>query len=131
MDVFRHMAYEIEKGVRSLVLYTGDSDESKIIENYLDRKGIPFCIDKVGSRKINVFFGTPECLEVLRGFSSLKLNKLTSEEDFILGIMLGYDLRLQCIRYSQRRPEPLRQHSYFPGLKNSESNAVMVAGLRT
>jgi hypothetical protein len=104
MDVFRHMAYEIEKGVRSLALYTGDPGELGVIVNYLGRKEISFCIDRVGKKKVNVFFGTPECLDVLRGFSSLKVNQLTSEEDFILGIMLGYDLRLQCLRYQRRRP---------------------------
>ena len=125
MDVFRHLSYEIEKGVRSLVLYTGDVNDKNGIEHYLYRKKIPFCIDTVGSKKINVFFGTSECLEVLRGFSSLKLNKLTSEEDFILGIMLGYDLRLQCIRYKSRRSEELKMPFFPHGLERGGKKAAM------
>ena len=31
------------------------------------------------------------------------LNQLTPEEDFILGAMLGYDIRVQCERYCERK----------------------------
>lgn len=32
-----------------------------------------------------------------------KLNDLTPEEDFVLGSMLGYDIRKQCERYMKKR----------------------------
>ncbi len=31
------------------------------------------------------------------------LNELTPEEDFMLGALLGYDIRMQCERYCQRK----------------------------
>jgi len=36
------------------------------------------------------------------------LNNYTDEEDFILGIMLGYDRYKQCDRFIKRRNEKLR-----------------------
>ena len=30
-------------------------------------------------------------------------NDLTPEEDFMLGTLLGYDIRMQCERYCQRK----------------------------
>ena len=35
----------------------------------------------------------------MQTFVDKPLNKLTPEEDFMLGIMLGYDISMQCERY--------------------------------
>ncbi len=46
-----------------------------------------------------MFFGAPECLEIVRRIGKFDLSRYTPEEDFILGIMLGYGRRQQCTRY--------------------------------
>ena len=35
------------------------------------------------------------------------LNELSAEEDFMLGVMLGCDLPMQCERYCTRKRRPL------------------------
>ena len=42
-------------------------------------------------------------LEVIRIFGEKSLNLFSHEEDFILGILLGYDRIKQCHRYLERR----------------------------
>ena len=46
----------------------------------------------------NVFFGNKDCIKVVSTFDS-RLYKLTPEQDFMLGTMLGYDKIQQCQRY--------------------------------
>jgi len=46
-----------------------------------------------------VFFGNRVCIEVLKRFGKRSLADFTAEEDFVLGIMLGYDRLKQCERY--------------------------------
>ena len=53
--------------------------------------------------RINLFFGCDECIEAIRMLVNRPLNKLTPEEDFILGAMLGYDICVQCRRYCDRK----------------------------
>ena len=50
------------------------------------------------NNKINVYFGAKQCVDVVKTFNP-KLNELSAEQDFILGIMLGYDRVRQCERY--------------------------------
>jgi hypothetical protein len=57
----------------------------------------------VSAEKINVFFGNPVCIEVIKRFNKPKLGDLTDEEDFMLGIMLGYGMLHQCERYLKKR----------------------------
>jgi len=67
--VFTHHIQEYKKGLRALVLYT---------------------TKKVNGTKINVFFGNPICVAVIKQMNITSLSNLTAEEDFILGTMLGY-----------------------------------------
>ncbi len=85
------------------------AEEREMVEAFLTRREIDFCIREVGAKKINVFFGNPDCVQIVRYFRSTVLNELSHEEDFMLGIMLGYDRMGQCARYLKRRgiPEPL------------------------
>ncbi len=99
MHIFNHHIYEYKKGLRSLVLHTLHSSLKQEVIKRLEKNGIPFIIQEVTSNKINIFFGAPECISVLQQFGDKKLNEFTPEEDFILGIMLGYDRILQCNRY--------------------------------
>ena len=66
---------------------------------------IAYIIDNVSKEKINVFFGDAVCIRVLHKFDSLKVYELNGEMDFILGVMLGYDLHIQCRRYLERKEE--------------------------
>ena len=64
---------------------------------------ISYMIQEIGTNKINLFFGKPECMEAMRHIITRPLNQLTAEEDFILGTMLGYDLCQQCKRYCNKK----------------------------
>ena len=98
LRVFYHHIYEYKKGLRSLVLTTEKADNRWIIENKLQREKIPYVINNVNGKNINVFFGNKDCIRVVSTFDS-RLDKLTPEQDFMLGIMLGYDKILQCRGY--------------------------------
>ena len=98
-----HHIYEYHKGLRSLVLHTMGNDERDLVERALEMRKISYCIFPLGERRMNVFFGNSDCVEIVRGFHSTSLNELTDEEDFMLGIMLGYDRAAQCKRYLRRR----------------------------
>ncbi|PID90878.1 MAG: hypothetical protein CSA97_00635 [Bacteroidetes bacterium] len=103
--VLCHHIYEYNKGLRSLVLHTMCASERQNVESFLSQRGIEFCIQDIRKSRINVFFGNPNCVEIVRGFSSSALNLITDEEDFMLGIMLGYDRMGQCERYLRRRAQ--------------------------
>lgn len=68
----------------------------------MEKRKIPYLILENGERLINVFFGDRNCIEAVKHFGDKKLNRYTDEEDFILGIMLGYDMVAQCERYIRR-----------------------------
>jgi hypothetical protein len=102
MNVFNHHVYEYRKGVRRLVLHTTAKAYQAAIEAALRRKKISYLLYPLGAGKINVFFGDAACIEVIKAFNKHNLFELTDEEDFILGIMLGYDTAKQCERYLGR-----------------------------
>ena len=103
MQVLLHHVYEYKKGLRSLVLHTMSADEQYKTEELLTRKKISYFLQHVNSRKINVFFGKEQCVKIIESFGNKLLSDFTDEEDFILGIMLGYDRTQQCDRYIKRR----------------------------
>lgn len=103
MDALHHMIYEIDRGVRALAVFTTSLDQQAEVEARIQKTGLHYILDSSGKKNLNVFFGKPECIETLRRFSTLRLDKITLEEDFILGTMLGYDLCKQCRRYNERR----------------------------
>jgi hypothetical protein len=102
LQVFHHHIYEYKKGLRNLILYTGRSEDREVIEARLAREGIACLVRDVSPGKINVFFGAPVCIQVLQSFGPRPLALFTCEEDFMLGIMLGYDRLKQCERYLRR-----------------------------
>ena len=68
-------------------------------ERKLKSNHIKYYIQEVSAKKINVFFGADECVEVIMHVVADKsLNELTPAEDFILGTLLGYDKKQQCSR---------------------------------
>ena len=101
--VFLHHIYEYKKGLRNLILHTtSKKNESKIRER-LEREQIAYLIYTLGENKINVFFGDSICISVIKQIGKSNLCDYTDEEDFMLGVMLGYDRKIQCKRYLLRK----------------------------
>lgn len=117
--IFSHHIYELKKGLRHLILFTTTEEHRLAIVRKLEAHGIPHLIQPVapGSHKINVFFGHPTCIDVLQTFGSDYLSELTAEEDFMLGVMLGYDRVKQCERYLRMR---MRQERPTDGTDDEE-----------
>lgn len=103
LKVFLNHVYEFKKGVRQMVLYTVNRKYEAFAIARLESQHIDYLVQPVDSQKINLFFGKPECIHAIRCMVTRPLNKLTPEEDFILGAMLGYDLCAQCVRYCTRK----------------------------
>lgn len=99
MEVFIHHIYEFEKGIRNLILHTIPEDLLVFVENRLTAKDIAYKIYKLKNGRYNVFFGDSSCIEVIKKINKSNLSEYSAEEDFILGIMLGYDRKKQCDRY--------------------------------
>ncbi|MBN2167288.1 MAG: DUF2023 family protein [Marinilabiliaceae bacterium] len=99
MQVLKHHIYEYKKGIRNMVLHTMKRNEKKKAIYLLNMKAVHFWISEVNETKINIFFGNPECVEIVKSFRVESLNKLTPEQDFMLGIMLGYSREQQYSRY--------------------------------
>lgn len=104
MQVLGHHIYEYQKGLRHLVLHTMHVEDQALAERKLSHYDVDYVVVPVTAKKINIFFGKRECVEVVRTFCDKSLTHLTAEQDFILGIMLGYDRLAQCKRFMQRKP---------------------------
>ncbi|WP_319475799.1 DUF2023 family protein [Marispirochaeta aestuarii] len=102
MKILYHHIYEYKKGLRSLVLHTLASEYLHEAECRLKRNDISYIVHRVNETKANIFFGDRNCVAVVASFGEKSLYDLTPEEDFILGIMLGYSRIEQCRRYIKR-----------------------------
>lgn len=98
LRVFHHHIYEYKKGIRNLILTTEKAKYRNSIEKRLQSEKIAYVIHEIPNGKINVYFGEKDCVDVVKTFNP-KLNELSAEQDFMLGIMLGYDRVRQCERY--------------------------------
>lgn len=103
MKILSHHIYEYKKGLRNLVLRTLPAEFLDVAKDRLERGKIPYMIQRVNECKINIFFGTKECVEIIASFGEKQLHEYTDEEDFILGTMLGYCRHKQCKRYLKRK----------------------------
>ncbi len=103
----RHLIYEFKRKLRNLVLITVTNENIEETEKKLSRNNIPYIIHRFSFSKVNFFFGEELCLKIIRQFSNLSLNKLTDEEDFMLGIMLGYGNLQQYERYLSRKQKKI------------------------
>lgn len=108
LQVFCHHIYELKKGLRNLVLTTESAQNKQIIEQRLNKEAIPYVIHEISQDKINVYFGNQACINIVQTFNNSKLNEISSEQDFMLGIMLGYDRLQQCDRYLKMRTKGLK-----------------------
>ncbi|HOO71514.1 MAG TPA: DUF2023 family protein [Spirochaetota bacterium] len=102
MEVFYNHLYEYKKGIRNLILHTTSIKYKKQIIRKLKKNSIDFLIHHVSDNVINVYFGDCLCMEMVRNLNKPKLSDLSHEEDFILGILLGYSMLHQCRRYLDR-----------------------------
>ena len=103
MKVLMNHIYELNKGVRQMVLFTCNKKYGDQVACRLESRGIPYVLQPVGQQNLNFYFGRRECLEAIRLIVTRPLHQLSPEEDFILGAMLGYDSCAQCERYCQRK----------------------------
>lgn len=103
LRLLKHHIYEYQKGVRNMVLHTMSAIGRIAAEDILARRGICFYTDIVSENKINIFFGNKECIDVIRSFGGKKLGSLSPEEDFIVGVLLGYNPCTQCERFIKRK----------------------------
>ncbi len=97
------MLYELNKGLRSLALLTTPTENKELIEERLEKCGYESITEELKSGYINIFFGNSEPIKVLKKFKKQSLKEYTAEEDFILGILLGYNTQQQCKRYLTRK----------------------------
>ena len=98
-ELFAHHIYELNKGLRHLVLHTAPVDTMGYMVKKLEKNSISFFVQKVSNDKCNLFFGEKECIDIIKKFNKTSLKKYTPEEDFILGILLSYDPLKQSKRY--------------------------------
>lgn len=103
LQVLTHHIYEYRKGLRNLVLYTMSTDSLSKTKELLAGKDICYFISHVNPTKVNIFFGDEACVKIIESFGDKQLSDYTDEEDFMLGMMLGYDRIKQCERYIKRK----------------------------
>jgi len=111
MEVFRHHLYEYRKGLRNLILHTTHRSFRARIIKKLEKEGVDYIIQPINDNRINIFFGATECVDVIRHIGKANLGAYSAEEDFILGIMLGYDRLKQCQRYLKRKTSKIPMDS--------------------
>lgn len=103
IEVIHHLLYEINRGLRDLALYTLQTEDRNEVEAELLREGMSYLFRPIDDGRINVYFGHEACIQVVKTFGTCPHCDLTPEQDFILGIMLGYDRARQCERFLERR----------------------------
>lgn len=103
LGVFFHMLYELNKGLRNLALLTTTEENRELIEERLEKCGYEWLTEELKSGYINIFMGAKDPINVLKKFKKNSLKDFTPEEDFILGILLGYNTNQQCKRYLTRK----------------------------
>jgi hypothetical protein len=110
------MIYEYKKGVRPLFLLTVNSECINQIISRLKNNSIKYYCLTVNERKINLFFGKKECIDVIKSFDFRTLSDLTPEQDFMLGVLLGYEYVQQCDRYLKKvKNKPMKNFSEVLG----------------
>ena len=103
MKMFMHHIYEYKKGVRDLILCTMCRTCAELVTERLRRQQIEYLAQDIDGQRVNLYFGKRACLDAVRMFIDKPLNRLTPEEAFMLGTMLGYDIPMQCERFCNRK----------------------------
>lgn len=102
LKIFHHHLYELAKGLRPLAMMTLTRAEAEPVVAQLVGSGAAHHVQELCRSKVNVVFGRPAAVAVARGLLARRLCELTAEQDFMLGILLGYDREQQCLRYLAR-----------------------------
>lgn len=55
---------------------------------------------------MNLVLGDPPCVATIASFGEQNLSRFTPEQDFMLGVLLGYGHDQQCRRYLERKDRP-------------------------
>ncbi|MDF3127772.1 DUF2023 family protein [Kiritimatiellaeota bacterium B1221] len=103
LDVFYHLMYEHGRGLRDLALYTIHTDQVDTVKQSLELEKVAYLFKKLDDGRVNVYFGHEACVNIVNSFGSCPHFQHTPEQDFMLGIMLGYDRTRQCERYLARK----------------------------
>ena len=80
-------------------------EDRNAAEKKLQKYDVEYLITELSNGNFNLFFGKKECVDVVHSFGNVSLCELSSEQDFILGIMLGYDRLAQCERFLKRKEQ--------------------------
>ena len=66
LQIFMNHIYELKKGVRYMALLTMGCQYRDFAVRRLENNGISYLVQEVSERKINLFFGKAECMDVIR-----------------------------------------------------------------
>lgn len=102
MRVFDTYLYEVAKGTKPAALVTCEAVLLEKILPKIKHMDLSYFVQNLDREKVNVFFGKQECIDVVEKFLDKPLCELSIFEDFILGAILGYDIKLQCKRLLKR-----------------------------
>lgn len=105
MKMLANSLYEYKKGVRQLFMTTMSADDVPLAQKRLEKDGVAYYLHRVNDGKTNVFFGKPAWVDTARLVVNKPLSRLSPQEDFILGTLLGYDREQQCLRLQARMGE--------------------------
>lgn len=109
LKVLMNHIYEYKKGVRNMILCTLNKAYEAAAIRRLESQNITYVCQEAGARSVNLYFGRPECIAAISVMVDRPLNRLTPEEDFILGALLGYDICRQCERFCSRKAKGREQ----------------------
>lgn len=102
LQLLTNHIYEYRKDVLQFVLYTGFLRDLPHACAKLESARIHRFVQNIGVSKVNIYFGNRAHVEMARHIVDKPLARLSPEEDFILGVLLGYDREQQCRRYLDR-----------------------------
>lgn len=91
-----------------MALFTTSRRHRDFVTERLESQGLDYVIQDVNEHNMNVYFGAKECIEAIRIIIDRPLHEISPEADFMLGAMLGYDIRVQCRRFCERKSSTVR-----------------------
>ena len=115
MLVLMNHIYELQKGVRHMVLFTCNKKHSEMAIQRLESQGIPYLLQPAGRQNLNVYFGRRECLERNnRNLWFLDRNmRGHRREDRLETGLRGPERTGPDCRRRQRQPKPDSRHLYM------------------
>ena len=99
---FSTYLYEVLKGTKPAALVTCEENLLGQMLPKLQKGKFEIFYSKFAKFQSKYFFGAKECIEIVENFLNKPMCKFSPFEDFILGAILGYDIKLQCKRLLKR-----------------------------